>query len=159
MASQHIAASDIADLVARAAEMNDAFMNGRMDSWLALANPAPDFSIMTPFGGWTAGGFDAAPERMASMARSFPSGTTSLEVIATYANGDMVVLAVVERQHAVVGDLPPQDWSLRVTLVFRRKRADWELVHRHADPLVRGINLDQTARMARGEVDSGGVAN
>jgi ketosteroid isomerase-like protein len=158
MTSKRITASDIADLVARAAESNDAFMNGQMDKWLALTNPAADFSLMTPFGGWTAGGFDASDERMASMAQRFPSGTTSLEVIATYASGDMVVLVAIERQHAVVGDLPPQDWSLRVTLVFRRKGVDWELVHRHADPLVNGFSLDQSARMARGQVGSSSEA-
>jgi hypothetical protein len=153
-----ISAADITEIVARAAQMNDAFMNGRMDRWLTLANPSADFSIMTPFGGWTAGGFDVSPERMASMAQRFPSASTSLEVIATYASGDMVVLAAVERQHAIVGDLPPQDWSLRVTLIFRRKEAGWELVHRHADPLVGGISLDQAAIIARGQVRSGGVA-
>jgi ketosteroid isomerase-like protein len=153
-----VSAADIADIVARATQMNDAFMNGRVDRWLALADPAPDFSIMTPFGGWTTGGFDASPERMASMAQRFPSASTSLEVIATYASGDMVVLAAVERQNAVVGDVPPQDWSLRVTLVFRRKGAGWELVHRHADPLVAGISLGQAAIIARGQVGGGGVA-
>jgi ketosteroid isomerase-like protein len=158
MAPKPISASDIADIVACAAKMNDAFMNGRMDRWLTLANPSADFSIMTPFGGWTVGGFDASPERMASMARRFPSGSTSLEVIATYASGEMVVLAAIERQHAIVGDLPPQDWSLRVTLIFRRKDTGWELVHRHADPLVEGISLGQAAIIARGQVDGGGVA-
>jgi ketosteroid isomerase-like protein len=157
MTSNSPSATEIADLVARAAEMNDAFMNGRMDAWLALANPADDFSIMTPFGGWTTGGFDAAPEKLAGMARRFPSGTTSLEVVATYASGDMVVLAAIERQHAVVGDLPPQDWSLRVTLVFRRSGTDWEMVHRHADPLVQGISLGQSATIARGELGSSGA--
>lgn len=158
MAAGLFSPTDIAGLVTRAAETNDAFMNGRMHDWLQLANPAQDFSIMTPFGGWTTGGFDASPERLASMARRFPSGTTSFEVIATYASGDMVVLAAIERQHAVVGDLPAQDWSLRVTLVFRRDGTDWELLHRHADPLVRSISLDQSARLARGELGSSGTA-
>jgi hypothetical protein len=39
-----------------------------------------------------------------------------------------------------------------VTLVFRRTGNDWQLVHRHADPLVQGITLDQLATIARGEV-------
>lgn len=44
----------------------------------------------------------------------------------------------------------PQDWSPRVTLVFRRKGTEWQLVHRHADPLVNGISLEQAAAIARG---------
>lgn len=39
----------------------------------------------------------------------------------TYTSCDLVVMAAIERQHGEVGGLPDQDWSLRVTLVFRRK--------------------------------------
>ena len=46
--------------------------------------------------------------------------------------------------------LPDQDWSLRVTLVFRRTADGWELLHRHADPLVRPIPFDHRAQLARG---------
>jgi ketosteroid isomerase-like protein len=60
------------------------------------------------------------------------------------------VLVFIERQHATVGGLPDQDWSLRVTQVYRRRGATWELVHRHADPLVRPIGIDRAAALARG---------
>jgi hypothetical protein len=46
--------------------------------------------------------------------------------------------------------LPDQDWSLRVTLVYRRQGAEWWLVHRHADPLVRHVGLETAAALARG---------
>ncbi len=146
-------AQEISALVQRAADGNDAFMNGQMDRWYALLPPAPDFSIMTPFGGWSANGFDASPERLAAMARYFTSADTSLDVIAIHATADMVVLAVVERQHGVIGGLPPQDWSLRVTLVFQRNGADWDLVHRHADPLVKAIPIDTLAKLAKTPAD------
>jgi ketosteroid isomerase-like protein len=68
----------------------------------------------------------------------------------TYASGDLVVLVVIERQHGEVGGLPDQDWSLRVTQVYRHSRAGWELVHRHADPLVHPIGIDRAAALARG---------
>jgi aspartate racemase len=38
-----------------------------------------------------------------------------------------VVLAVIEHGHGEVGGLPPQDWPLRVTLVYRREGSDWRL--------------------------------
>jgi hypothetical protein len=53
----------------------------------------------------------------------------------------MAVLAVIERQRAVVGGLPEQNWSLRVTL--RSEGTEWQLVHRHADPLVHSISLQR----------------
>lgn len=142
-------AQEITALVQRAAAGNDAFMNGDLDRWHALLPPASDFSIMTPLGGWSANGFDASPERLAAMAGYFTAAKTDLEVIATHASPDMVVLAVVERQHGVVGGLAPQDWSLRVTLVVQRNGADWNLVHRHADPLVASITLDALSVLAK----------
>jgi ketosteroid isomerase-like protein len=84
------------------------------------------------------------------MSRFFQAGETELEVVRTYASGNMAVLVVIERQRAVVGGLPEQDWSLRVTLVFRREEGEWQLVHRHADPLVHSISLEQAAAIARG---------
>jgi ketosteroid isomerase-like protein len=59
----------------------------------------------------------------------------------------------VERQHGPVGGLPDQDWSLRVTLVFRREGSDWRLVHRHADALVHPISMEQLSLLARGTVE------
>jgi hypothetical protein len=145
----------VADLTRRAAEGNDAFMNGNMQRWMSLIPHSPDFSIMSPFGGWTAGDGDYGPDRLKAMADYFASAETGLEVIATCATADMVMLAVVERQIGVVGGLPPQDWSLRVTLVYRRNGYSWDLVHRHADPLVGKITLDQLAVIAKGEVPGG----
>jgi ketosteroid isomerase-like protein len=49
-----------------------------------------------------------------------------------------------------VGGYPTQDWSLRVTLVFRREGGAWRLVHRHADALVHPITREQLATLARG---------
>lgn len=89
-------------------------------------------------------------EYRARLARFFKSGKTDLELVQAYASGDLAVLAIIERQRAEVGGLPEQDWSLRVTLVFRREGAAWRLAHRHADPLVRGISLEQAAAIARG---------
>lgn len=67
----------------------------------------------------------------------------------------MVVLAVIERARVEVGGLPAQDWSLRVTLVYRREGTEWLLAHRHADPLVAGVSLEQSAALARGKAPSG----
>ena len=46
--------------------------------------------------------------------------------------------------------VPEQDWSLRLTLVFRRVGDRWQIVHRHADPLVHDIPFDHLAELARG---------
>ena len=83
------------------------------------------------------------------MERFFQGGEAELELVESYTSGDLVVLVVIERQHGQVGGLPDQDLSLRVTWVFRRDRSEWRQVHRHADPLVHGISLEQLAALAR----------
>jgi ketosteroid isomerase-like protein len=144
------AAESVAQLVAQAAEKNAAFMRGDMQRWSELVRIAADFTLMQPFGGPPSRGFDMNPGRMAEMARYFRNGKTNLELVQTYAGEDIVVLVMIERQTAEVGGLPEQDWSLRVTEVYRKAGSEWQLVHRHADPLVRHVKLEQAAAIARG---------
>jgi hypothetical protein len=144
------AGDEVAQLVKRAAEKNAAFMRGDMDRWLGLAHIAPDFTLMQPFGGPASYGFDASPERLAELARFFKNGETSLELAQAYASDRLAVLVMIERQRAEVGGLPSQNWSLRVTEVYRNNGSEWQLVHRHADPLVHCIALQLAATLARG---------
>jgi ketosteroid isomerase-like protein len=144
------AAEPVAQLVARAAEKNAAFMRGDMQRWSELARIAADFTLMQPFGGPPSHGFDKSPGRMVELARYFRNGKTSQEIVQTCAGEDIVVLVMIERQTGEVGGLPEQDWSLRVTEVYRKAGPEWELVHRHADPLLRRVTLEQAALLARG---------
>jgi ketosteroid isomerase-like protein len=120
-----------------------------MRTYVAHITHADDYTLMPPTGGDTRRGFDGSDEALAALSGYFQSGEAELEVAETYASDDLVVLVAVERQHGVVGGMPEQDWSLRVTLVWRREGADWQLVHRHADPLVHEIGMDQVAILAR----------
>jgi ketosteroid isomerase-like protein len=151
-AAPELLGADVLRLVDRADRANAAFVRGDMNTWHRVAGPiADDFTLMQPFGGPASRGFDASPERLAAMARYFAGGNAELEVVETYASADLVVLVFVERQRGRVGGLPEQDWSLRVTQVYRRRGGAWELVHRHADPLVRNVGLERTATLARGD--------
>ena len=144
------AGDEVAQLVQRAAAKNAAFMHGDMDRWLSHVHIAPDFTLMQPFGGAASQGFDASPERLAELSRFFKNGETTLDVVQTHASDALVVLVMVERQHGEVGGLPDQNWSLRVTEVYRKDGSEWQLAHRHADPLLHRISLQQAAALARG---------
>jgi ketosteroid isomerase-like protein len=144
------ASDEVAQLVKRAAEKNAALMCGDMERWSNLVDIAPDFTLMQPFGGPASHGFDTSPARLAELAKFFKNGKTSLEIVQTCASEGLVVLVMIERQQAEVGGLPNQDWSLRVTEVYRKHGSGWQLVHRHADPLVNRIDLQQAAMLARG---------
>jgi ketosteroid isomerase-like protein len=141
---------ELADLVRKTEAQASAFVRGDMDKWSGLVRIAGDFTLMQPFGGEASRGFDASPERLARLASYFRNGDAKLELVQTYASEDLVVLAMIERQHGEVGGLPNQDWSLRVTQVYRRQGGQWWLVHRHADPLVRDVGLETAAALARG---------
>jgi ketosteroid isomerase-like protein len=150
MAHGNVTDEELAELIQRAAEAASAFMRGDIRRYLTLITHAHDYTLMAPFGGAPTRGFDASSERLEAMERYFQAGEAHLELVQSYTSNDMVVLVAIERQHGKVGGLPDQDWSLRVTLVFRREGAEWRLVHRHADPLVHGLSLEQAAAIARG---------
>ena len=138
------------DLIQLTEARSAAFMRGDMDRWSRMIRFSDDFTLMQPFGGPASRGFDASPERLAQLASYFRNGDAKLEVVQSYGSNDLVVLVMIERQHGEVGGLPDQDWSLRVTQVYRKQGSEWQLVHRHADPLVHNIGLEAAAAISRG---------
>jgi ketosteroid isomerase-like protein len=141
---------EVADLVRQSDAANAALMRGDIGRYRALITLADDFTLMSPFGGTPTHGADLTPERLEAMGRFFRNGTFRQDLVQFWRSPEMVVLAVIERSRVEVGGLPAQDWSLRVTLVYRRDEGGWRLAHRHADPLVHGISLDHAAALARG---------
>jgi ketosteroid isomerase-like protein len=138
----------VAALVQRSEQGNDALMRGDIDRYRALLPLAADFTLMSPFGSHSVPGKRYTEEEFQAIGRFFKNGTLKQEVVQTYHSPDMIVLAVIEHTHVEVGGLPAQDWSLRVTLVFRREGTQWLLAHRHADPLAQSISLEQSAALA-----------
>ena len=152
MTGSPLTRQDVDDLVAQVAEAASALIRGDIRSYAGLVRHADDFTLMPPSGGEPRRGFDPSDEAIAAMTQFFRSGEAELEVFETYASGDLAVLVAIERQHGEVGGLPDQDWSLRVTFVFRRDGSEWRLVHRHADPLVHEISHEQVGVLARGDM-------
>jgi ketosteroid isomerase-like protein len=149
MAEGTISDEELAELVRRTGEATSAFMRGDMDRYLALTPHARGFTLMNPFGGPPAR-YEDRSESLRAAASYFKAGEAKLEVTDAHVWGDTVVLVMIERQHGEVGGLPDQDWPLRVTHVYRRDGSGWQLVHRHADPLVHAIELEEAAALARG---------
>ena len=150
MTQGNVTDEDLAGLIRLTEEAASAYIRGDIRRYLTLIKHTDDYTLLAPFGGEPQRGFDASNEHLEALERYFQSGEANLEVVQSYASGDLAVLVVIERQHGEVGGLPEQDWSLRVTLVFRREGGEWRLAHRHADPLVHPISLDQLSTLARG---------
>jgi ketosteroid isomerase-like protein len=145
-----VGAEAVTELIRRSAEANAALMRGDIQQYRALVPHTDDYTLMAPFGGTPTRGSDMTEERWEASGRFFRNGTFEQEVVQAYHSVDMVVLAVIEWCHVEVGGLPAQEWPLRVTLVYRREGSEWRLAHRHADPLVKGISLEQAAALAQG---------
>jgi ketosteroid isomerase-like protein len=151
MAEARVTDGDVDQLVELMREAASAYIGGHMRRYFELMNHADDFTLFDPLGGEPTRGSIVTEERVAALEDFFKSGTATLDVVETHASGNLAVLVAVERQYGEVGDYPAQDWSLRVTLVFRREESSWRLVHRHADALVHSITFDQLSELARGE--------
>jgi len=150
MAEEQVTQEDVDELVELMREAASAYIGGDIRRYFELMQHADDFTLMDPFGGDTSRESGASEERIAALEAFFQGGECELDVVQTYASGNLAVLVVVERQRGEVGGSPSQDWSLRATLVFRREDAVWHLVHRHADPLVHAITFEQLGELARG---------
>ena len=156
MTRPEITAEDLSKLVERVRDATGALIQGDVRRYLALVNEAPDYTLMPPTGGPTRHGPDSSPAGIEALEKFFAGGgEADFELEQSYASGELVVLVGLERQHGTVGGLPDRDWSLRVTLVFRREGADWRLVHRHADALVQSIEMEQLSLLARGTDEAG----
>jgi len=144
-------AGHLAEIIERSAQANDALMRGDVDQYRASIPIADDYTLMSPFGGRPTHGPQMTEDRWEAMKKFFRNGTLKQELVQSYATADMVVLATIEHARVEVGGLPVQDWALRVTLVYRRVGTEWQLAHRHADPLAAGMSVELAARLARGE--------
>jgi ketosteroid isomerase-like protein len=150
--SRTVTDQELAALVQRITEAAQALISGDIESYVARIKHADDYTLMSPYGGDPVRGFDDSDRALNRLAQFFRGGEAKVELVETYTSGNLAVLVVLERQHGTIGDVPEQDWSLRVTWVFRcTAESDWELVHRHADALVHAIDHERLGELARGE--------
>jgi len=151
MTQRNVSDEQLSGLIRLMSDAASAFIGGDMRTYARLMRHADDYTLMAPSGGEPRRGFDESDKALDALEQYFHGGEVELEVFQTYASGDMAVLVAIERQRGRVGDLPEQDLSLRLTLVFRLESSEWRLVHRHADPLVHEVSEEQLGALARGD--------
>jgi hypothetical protein len=139
-------AAEIAALVAELDRARQAWISGRLETTATDAMLQDD--AMTLFGPF--GGEAVTPSPVqAKVAALFHGGSGSLEVVNAVAEGDLVVLVLIERNEVLFeGRAAPEPWVLRTTQVFRRDGTRWRRLHRHADPLIARRSLDDTLAIA-----------
>ena len=86
------------------------------------------------------GGYEQGSDHVYSIyerdATRFTSGDSSFEILHMAASDSIAYWAGFQQAMARLdGSTEPIPFNLRVTEVFRREGDEWELIHRHADPL------------------------
>ena len=150
MIKELVTDQEIQNVLAETEAASNAWMRGDSGGYRELIAHTDDFTIMGPFGGPTAKGFDTWAKRAPAMEKNFQRGQSRVRLVQSYTSRDLLVLVLNEEQRGEIAGGPEQSWSLRVTQVYRRENGKWRVVHRHADPLVRLLSVQEGAALARG---------
>jgi ketosteroid isomerase-like protein len=122
--------------IAESREALRKILNGDPSGYIALFADREDITLGNPFGPFGKGRA-AVRANLGNAATKYRDGSVvSIDRIATYGDGKILVLVEVEHLRAKLGASPDfAKFSARVTTVFERTGKRWWLVHRHADPI------------------------
>ena len=84
---------ELAGLVQRITEAAQALISGDIEGYAARIKHAHDYTLMSPYGGELARGFDDSDGALDALAQFFRGGEAKVEVVETYRSGDLAVLA------------------------------------------------------------------
>ena len=108
--------------------------NGNPGPYKALWSHADDVTLIGGFGGKVEKGWLAVSERLDWAASQFSQGRNTIERLQVQTSGALGYVVQREQIRFVVpGETRESARSYRVTIVCRRERNEWRIVHRHAD--------------------------
>ena len=96
--SRAVTDEELGALVQRITDAAQALISGDVKRYAALITHAHDYTLMSPYGGEVVRGFDDSDAALAGLAQFFRGGEATVEVVETYASGNLAVLVVNERQ-------------------------------------------------------------
>ncbi|HWP03896.1 MAG TPA: hypothetical protein VNL96_10595 [Gemmatimonadaceae bacterium] len=133
----------IQQLLDRTRRSQEAWINGQIDDSIFAHDTA--ITLMNPFGGYSRPGYRSVRSLQERAISHFESGTdASIEVVQAIVSNNIACLVTIERSMVKFkGRDTPLPWILRVTEVYQRRGAEWQRVHRHADPLIHQISIDE----------------
>ncbi|HEY7064886.1 MAG TPA: DUF4440 domain-containing protein [Chloroflexota bacterium] len=132
-------------LLEQKARTQRAWVNGEVSP--EIFGQRAHVTLLNPFGGYTGRGQQGVQAVQHGAIAHFAAGGASdveSELLHAIVSDDLAVLVMIERsQVRLKGHDEPLPWLLRVTQVFQRDGDEWRSVHRHADPLLRSLALDE----------------
>ena len=108
--------------------------NGKADAFKAIWSQRDDITLSGGFGGAVEKGWAAVSKRLDWVGANFAKGQNSIERVV--ANHEGKLGYVVQLEH--ISFTAPESRKAatrdyRVTMIFRREKDGWRIVHRHAD--------------------------
>ena len=108
--------------------------NGRATSFKALWSQADDVTLSGGLGGAIQRGWPAVSERLDWVATQFAEGRHENRLVTAFASGDLGYVVQTEKlRYKVPGEGTDVARDYRVTMIFRREKGEWRMVHRQAD--------------------------
>ena len=151
-AAVSISDAEVAALIKDLDAGSHAWISGHLETTVTkMMAQDDDMTIFGPFGGEGVRGNAALIPIQTRTVAAFRGGTGSLEVTKVMRDGDLLVIAMIERNSVMFeGHTELHPWVLRTTQVFRRdKPGHWLRLHRHADPLVQRRDLTETLALLK----------
>jgi ketosteroid isomerase-like protein len=108
--------------------------NGNAGPSKALWSHGDDVTLSGGFGGPVEKGWAAVSKRLDWAGANFSKGKNSIERLVLHHRGNLGYLVQVEHiSFTAPATGKPATRDFRVTMVFRREKDGWRIVHRHAD--------------------------
>jgi ketosteroid isomerase-like protein len=108
--------------------------NGKAETFKAMWSQNDDVTLSGGFGGTIEKGWPAISKRLDWVGANFSMGKNSIERLVTDQDGKLGYVVQLEHISFIVpdtGKMATRDY--RVTMIFRREKKGWRLVHRQAD--------------------------
>jgi ketosteroid isomerase-like protein len=109
------------------------FVQGRPEAFKSLWSRADNVTLCGGFGGIESGWQNVA-RRLEWVSLKYTDGTRTREGISSFVSADFAYIVQIEVIHFRIAEQSTQaTQELRATMVFRREKGEWKIVHRHAD--------------------------
>lgn len=124
----------LASFLARLDAAQLELQNGKPEAFKSLWSQSDDITLSGGFGGTIEKGWSAVSKRLDWVGKNFSKGKNSIERIVTTQDGKLGYVIQLEHISFVApetGKDATRDY--RVTMIFRREKSGWRIVHRQAD--------------------------
>jgi len=108
--------------------------NGKSNAFKALWSDSEDITLSGGFGGTVEKGPKSIDARLDWVGQQFSNGTNKIERVVAIDSGDLAYVVQLEHiRFQVPGSGTESTRDYRVTMVFRREKTGWRILHRQAD--------------------------